>query len=88
MQCIILNAMMVAGHTTGALVIDSALVISQLTNAISLQNEEAMESNNLRCKENERQVDREEKKKDKTKVLHPAIMNILLCTAATHSNDK
>jgi hypothetical protein len=88
LQCITLNTTMVAGHTTGALVINSALVISQLTNAISLQNEEAMESNNLRCKEIERQVERKVKKKDKTKDLHPTIMNMLLHAATTHSNNE
>jgi hypothetical protein len=46
LQCIPLNATTVVGNTAGALVINSALVISQLTNAISLQNEEAMGSNN------------------------------------------
>jgi hypothetical protein len=52
------------------------------------KNEEAMESNNLYCKEIERQVEHEEKKKDKTKDLHPAIMNMLLRPAVTYSNDK
>jgi hypothetical protein len=88
LQCITLKATTVTGNTAGALVIDSASVISQLTNVISIQNEKAMESNNLRCKEIERQVEREEKKKDKTKDLHPAIMNMLLRAAATHSNNK
>jgi hypothetical protein len=60
----------------------------QLTKAISLLNEEAMESNNLRCKEIERQVERKEKKKDKTKDLHPVIMNMLISAAATHSKDE
>jgi hypothetical protein len=53
---------MVAGNTTGALVIVSALVISQLTNTISLQNEETMESNDLRCNKIERQIEHKEKK--------------------------
>ncbi len=88
LQCITLNATTVAGNTTGALVINSALVIRQLTNAISLQNEEAMESNNLRRKEIERQVESKEKKKDKTKDLHPVIMNMLLCAATTHSINE
>jgi hypothetical protein len=68
---------MAAGNTAGALVINNASVISQLINAISLQNEEGMESNNLLCKEIERQIECKEKKKDKTKDLHPAIMNML-----------
>ncbi len=87
LQCITSNVMTVAGNTTGALVINNALVISQLTYKISLQNED-MESNNPRFKEIERQVECKEKKKDKTKDLHPAIMNMLPCAAATHSNDE
>jgi hypothetical protein len=50
LQCITLNVKMVAGNTARALVINIALVISQLTNAISLQNKETMESNNLHHK--------------------------------------
>jgi hypothetical protein len=78
----------VAGNTAGALVINSSSVISQLTNVISLQNDEAMESNNLRHKEIKRQVERKENKKDKTKAMNPVIMNMILRTAATHSNNK
>jgi hypothetical protein len=79
---------MVAGTTTEALVMNSASVISQLTNTISLQNEKAMESNILGCKEIEKQVERKEKKRDKTNDLHPAIMNMLLCAVTTQSNNK
>jgi hypothetical protein len=70
---------MAATSTTarGAVVIDNALVISQLTNTISLQNKEAMESNNLCHQEIEWQIEREEKKKDRTKKLHPTIVNML-----------
>jgi hypothetical protein len=88
LQFITSNTTTVAGNTAGALVIDSASVISQLTNAISLQNKEAMESKNLHHKEIERQIEHKEKKKDKTKDLLPAIMNMLQCTATTHSNDE
>ncbi len=50
LQCITSNVTAATSTTArGAAVIDNALVISQLTNAISLQNEEAMESNNLWC---------------------------------------
>ncbi len=48
LQCITLNTTtatnMIAG---GAVIVDKALVISQLTNAISIQNKEAIELNNL-----------------------------------------
>ncbi len=72
----------------GAVVVNNASVISQLTNAISLQNKEAIESNNLSCKEIERQLERKEKKKDRTKKLHPAIMNMLKRASATNHNNK
>jgi hypothetical protein len=64
-------------NTAGAATLDNASVISKLTNAISIQNKEAMESNNLRHKEIVRQIEREEKKKDQTKKIHLAIMNML-----------
>ena len=51
-------------NATGAAHLDNASVISQLTYAISIQNKEAMESNNLRRKEFEKHIEREEKKKD------------------------
>ena len=72
----------------GVVVVDNASVISQLTNGISLQNEEAIESNNLRHKEIKRQIKRKERKKDRTKKLHPAIMNMLKRASATDQNDK
>jgi hypothetical protein len=43
-------------NTAGVATLDNALVINQLTNAFSTQNKEAMESNNLRHKEIERQI--------------------------------
>ncbi len=88
LQCITLNTTTAAGNTAGTLVINNPLVISQLTNPISLQNKEAMESNNLRYKEIERQIEHEEKKKDKTKDLRPAILNMLRRAVATHSHAK
>jgi hypothetical protein len=56
----------------GAVVIDIALVISQLTNAISLQIKEPMESNNLRHKEIERQIKPEEKKTGPRNYIQPS----------------
>jgi hypothetical protein len=67
---------------------DNTLVISQLTNAIFIQNKEAMESNNLHCKEIESQIEIEEKNKDQIKKIHPAIISMLLHAAATHKNEK
>jgi hypothetical protein len=72
----------------GAVVIDNALVISQLTNTISLQNKKAMKLNNLCHKEIEQQIEQEKKKKDRTKKLHPTIVNMLKQAAATDWNDE
>jgi hypothetical protein len=72
----------------GAVTLDNALVVSQLTITISVQNKEAMESNNLRCKEIERKIEQEEKKKDQTKKVRPAIINMLQRATVTHKNDK
>jgi hypothetical protein len=67
LQCITLNVTAATStRAGGAVAINNALVISQLTNGISLQNKEAMESNNLCHKKIERQIEREEKKKDRT----------------------
>ncbi len=47
-----------------------------------------MESKNLCHQEIERQIKQEEKKKDRTKKLHPTIVNMLKRAAATDWNDK
>jgi hypothetical protein len=80
--------MLTSTRAGGAVVVDNASVISQLTNVISLQNKEVIEPNNLCCKEIERQIKREEKKKDRTKKLNPAIMNMLKRASATDHNNK
>jgi hypothetical protein len=72
----------------GAVTLDNTLVISQLTNAISVQNKEAIVSNNLHRNEIEMQIEREEKKKDRTKKIHPAIINMLRHAAVTHKNEE
>jgi hypothetical protein len=51
-------------------------------------NKEAMESNNLCHQEFERQIEQEEKKKDRTKKLHPAIVTMHKQAAATDWNDE
>ncbi len=48
LQCITLNAMTATSMRAGGVVfVNNALVISQLTNAISIQNKEAVDSNNI-----------------------------------------
>ncbi len=56
---------------------DSLSIISQLTHAISAQNEEAVESNRLRRKEIKRTITREEAKKDRTKKIHASILKMI-----------
>jgi hypothetical protein len=80
--------MTATGIRAGAAIIDNALVIIQLINVISIQNKEAMELNNLRQKEIKRQIEHKEKKKERTKKIHPAIMNMLQRATATHKNNK
>jgi hypothetical protein len=70
LQCIESNMTMM--NTASASTLDNALVISQLTNTISIQNKEAMESNNLCQMEIERQIKKEEKKKDPRKFTLPS----------------
>ncbi len=68
--------------------LDSSSVISQLTNAISTQNEEATESNKLRCQEIERTIHKEESKKDRTKKIHTSIINMIGRASAKSSTDE
>ena len=88
LQCITSTTALTSTRAGGAVVINNASVISQLNNAISLQNKEAIESNNLRCKEIEIWIERKEKKKGRAKKLHPAIMNMLKRASATNHNSK
>ncbi len=88
LQCITSAMALTSTTAGGAVVVDNASVISQITNAISLQNKEAIESNNLRCKEIERQIEHKEKKKDRIKKLHPVVLNMLKRASATNHNNE
>jgi len=68
--------------------LDSSSVISQLTNAISAQNEEAMESSRLRHQEIERTINKEETKKYRTKKIHISIINMIGYASAKSSTDE
>ncbi len=67
---------------------DNNLVISQLTNAISTQNKEAIESNRLHCQEIEHTINKEESKKDRTKKNHTSIIKMIGRASAKSSTDK
>ncbi len=66
---------------------DSSFVISQLTHAISAQNEEAVKSNRLRREEIECTITREEAKKDRTKKIHASILKMIGRASAKSSSD-
>jgi hypothetical protein len=76
-------------NATGVANLDNASVISQLTYTISIQNKEAMESNNLHRKEFEKHIEREEKKKDELEMLlllSGGELGILICCVVTSLN--
>jgi hypothetical protein len=65
------HAQCIKGVAEASVSFDNNSVISQLTNAISTQNEEAIKSNRLRCQEIKRTINKEESKKDRTKKITP-----------------
>jgi len=67
----------IKGVAGTSVALDSSSVISQLTNAISAQNEEATESNRLRHQEIERTINKDECKKGSTKTIHTSIINMI-----------
>jgi hypothetical protein len=79
--------MTATGITAGTAIINNASVISQHINVISIQNKDVMESNNLCHKEIKRQMERNKKKKDTTKNIHTAIMNMFQHAATTHKKQ-
>ncbi len=70
--------------------LDGATVISQLTNALTIQNEYLGDANVIKCKNLIMAEECDEKKKDRTKKLHPKILNMLKRAAAVdqHSEDS
>ncbi len=67
---------------------DHASVLQQITAAISGQNEEAIESNNLHRNKIVRKVSQEESKKDCTQKIHPKIIKMICRAAASCSTDE
>jgi hypothetical protein len=55
---------------------------------ISIQSKEEMESNKLHRKEIEREIESKEKKKDQTKKIHFAVINMLRHATAAHKNEE
>jgi hypothetical protein len=77
-----------ATNNHAANVDNHASVLQQLTTAISAQNEEAIELNNLHQNEILRQVSQEESKKDCTQKIHPSIIKMICRKAALCSTDE
>jgi hypothetical protein len=63
-------------------------IISQFTNTISTQNEEAMEANKLCCQKIERTINKDKNKKDTTKMLHPSIVKMFGHASEKSSTDE
>ena len=68
--------------------VNNSSVISQLTNVISTQNKEAMESNRLCRQEIKQTINKEETKKDQTKKLHTSIIKMIRSVSAKSSSDE
>jgi hypothetical protein len=71
-----------ANNNQAANVDNHAQILQQLAAALSAQNKEAIESNNLCCNKILQQVSQEESKKDLTQKIHPSVIK-MICRAAT-----
>ncbi len=71
-----------------ALVLDGNTVLSQLTNALTIQNEFLEDANVINRKNQIMAEERTEKEKDRTKKFHPMILNMLKQAAATDAHDE
>jgi len=70
------------------LALEGNIVISQLTNALTIQNEFLEDANVINRKNQIMAEERKEKEKDRTKKLHPMILNMLKRAAATDPHDE
>ncbi len=82
------HAQCIKGVAGASVSFDNNSVISQLTNAISTQNEEAIKSNRLRHQEIKHIINKDESKKDKTKKIHTLIIKMIGQASAKSSTDK
>lgn len=86
-QCITANQTTVTG-TGEVVMLDGATVISQLTNALTIQNEHLGDANIINRKNQTLAEQREDQKKDRTKKLHSSIKTMLQRAAATDPHDE
>ena len=85
--CIIISTESTGPRAGEALALDGNTVISQLTNALTIQNEYLEDANVINRKNQILAEERKEKEKDRTKKIHPAILTMLKRAAATDPHD-
>jgi hypothetical protein len=86
-DCIIISMELTGPRAGEALVLDRNTVISQLANALTIQNEHLEDANVINHKNQILAEERKEKEKDQTKKIHPAILSMLKRAAATDPHD-
>ena len=86
-DCIIISMESTGPRAGEALVLDGNTVISQLANALTIQNEHLEDANVINHKNQILAEERKEKEKDRTKKIHPAILSMLKRAAATDPHD-
>ena len=86
-DCIIISMESTGPRAGEALVLDRNTVISQLANALTIQNEHLEDANVINHKNQILAEERKEKEKDRTKKIHPAILSMLKRAAATDPHD-
>jgi hypothetical protein len=86
-DCIIIPTDVTGPRAGKPLTLEGNTVISQLTNALTIQNEYLEDANVINRRNQILAEERKEKEKDRTKKIHPAILNMLKRAAATDSHD-
>ena len=86
-DCIIISMELTGSRAGEALMLDGNTVISQLANALTIQNEHLEDTNVINRKNLILAEERKKKEKDRTKKIHPAILSMLKRAAATDPND-
>jgi hypothetical protein len=86
-DCIIISMESTGPRAGEALVLDGNTVISQLANALTIQNKHLEDANVINRKNQILAEERKEKEKDRTKKIHSAILSMLKQAAATDPHD-
>jgi hypothetical protein len=86
-DCIIISIESTGPRAGEALVLDGNTVISQLANALTIQNEYLEDANVINRKNQILAEERKEKEKDQTKKIHPTILTMLKRAAATDPHN-